>query len=310
MAQPTAADIAKLCDDWCTASATPDGGMAIGANTERFRLLANGVVFHELDHEMLCTAIVSTSKVLLRHGLNTIIDHDHVALWSWCSELLLSPRAQIFPNEQREIKSLYETAIHASLAGCRKPVGSKEEWQEQNRIEELQPHHSKLLIRKSGILLTYLAFPLLEAVLKRACARFVAFDGKVVAAFTIAHSHGASRQYDPQGRCSSLRDMLLLHHDHVADADLKTLVDQFRDHISALDRTQDPFDLIYSWRNQSLHGTASFQTIGGTILNFALLVSLSELKQNFDQHRATILDHCRREAQSPHKSPWSFYPPY
>src|SRR5215217_116395 len=91
MPQPTAAEIEKLCDDWCTASITPAGGMAIGANTEKFRLLANGVNFHELSHEQLCAALIGLSKVLLRPGLNTIVHQDHSALWAWCGELLLNP---------------------------------------------------------------------------------------------------------------------------------------------------------------------------------------------------------------------------
>jgi hypothetical protein len=315
MLQPTAADITKLCDDWCTASATPGGGMAIGANTEKFRLLANGVAFHELDHEAMCAAIIGLSKVLLRPGLNTVVHQDHFGLWSWCGELLLGPRAQLFPLDQHEIKSLYETALHAALAGCLRPPASKEEWQEQNRIQELQPHHAKQLLQQASLVLGYLAFPLLEAVLKRACTNFVTYDGQVVSSFTVLNKQGTPKQYDPQGafrdrQCSSLRDLLVLHHTLVAKPELKAVLDRFRDHITMLDGTQDPFDVIYSWRNQSLHGSTNFQTIGGTILNLSLLISLFEIEQDFEQRRVAAIEHCRWEAQTQHKSPWSFYPPY
>lgn len=314
MPQHTAAQIAGLCDDWCAATVTPEGGLAIGSNTEKFRLLANGVVFHELDFDALSAALLGLSKVLLRPGLNTIVDHDHFGAWSWCGELLLSPRANLFSTEQHEIKSLFETTIHAALANCREPITSKEEWQAQNRIQEMQPHHAKQLLREAMLVLAYLAFPLLEAVLKRACKTFVSFDGQVVSAFMVQDRNGDPRNYDPvRGRlrrCSSLRDLLFLHHLQVAEPGLKTWWDEFRNHIATLDNTQDPFDLIYSWRNQSLHGAANFQTIGGTLLNLSLLISLFELRQDFDQHRAQILDHCRSEAQSSHKSLWSFYPPY
>lgn len=284
--------------------------MAIGANTEKFRLLANGVQFHELDHDAMCSAFIGLSKVLLRPGLNTIIHQDHFGIWSWCGELLLSPRAQLFPLDQHEIKSLFETALHSALAGCRRPTTSKEEWQEQNRINDLQPHHAKQLLLKSSTVLAYLAFPLLEAVLKRACSAFVSLDGLVVSSFTVPKRRGNPRQYDPQHLCSSLRDLLLLHYTSVAGPKLKALLNSFRGHIALLDGTQDPFDLIYSWRNQSLHGSTNFQTIGGTILNVALLISLFEIEQDFERRRLLALEHCRWEAQSPHKSPWSFYPPY
>src|SRR5687768_9595518 len=121
MLQPTAAQILKLCDDWCAVSTTPERGSAIGANTDKLTLRANGVVFHELNHEALCAALLGLSKVLLRPGLNMIAHEDHCYVWSWCGELLLGLRAELFPREQGEIKSLYETALHAALAYCRKP---------------------------------------------------------------------------------------------------------------------------------------------------------------------------------------------
>lgn len=310
MPRTTAAEITKLCDAWCDASVTPEGGMAIGQSTEKFRLLANGVQFHELDHETMCAALIGLSKVLLRPGLNTIVDQDHFGLWSWCGELLLNPRAQFFPNDQREIRSLFETTLHAALAHCRRPITSKEEWQEQNRINDLQPHHAKQLLLSSSTVLAYLAFPVLEATLKRACSAFVSLDGIVISSFVVPNKQGGHKQYDPQRICSSLRDLLFLHYTSIAGAELKTLLDQFRGHIALLDGTQDPFDLIYSWRNRSLHGTTNFQTIGGTILNLALLISLFEIEQDFEVRRLAALEHCRWEAQSSHKSPWSFYPPY
>jgi hypothetical protein len=284
--------------------------MAIGHSTEKFRLLANGVQFHELDHETMCAASIGLSKVLLRPGLNTIIDKDHHCLWSWCGELLLSPRAQFFPRDQYQIKSLFETTLHAALANCRRPNSSEVEWQEQNRINGLQPHHAKQLLLKSSTVLSYLAFPVLEATLKRACSAYVSLDGVVNSSFDVPNKQGGTKKYKPKNRCNSLRDLLFLHHTKIAGAKLKALLDQFRDHIALLNGTQDPFDLIYSWRNDSLHGSTNFQTIGGTILNLALLISLFEIEQDFEDRRLAALEHCRREAQSTHKSPWSFYPPY
>jgi hypothetical protein len=123
-----------------------------------------------------------------------------LAVWSWCGELLLSPSAGVFPIDQHEIKALFETTLHASLAGCRRPVTSKEEWQAQNRVSALQPHHANQLLQNAQLVLTYMAFPLLEAVIKRACASYVSFDGRVVTAFKVQNRQGGYRSYDPQGR--------------------------------------------------------------------------------------------------------------
>lgn len=312
MPNPTAADIAKLCDDWCAASIPLEGGLSLGGEAEKFRLLKNGVVFHELKQEELCEAIIGLSKVLLLPGLNAVVNDDHFALWSWCGELILAPRSHYFPDEQWEIQSLYAASIHAALAGCRRPAQTLAEWQEQCRIEELQPHHAKQLLQKSGLVLAYLAFPLLEAVLKRACAAYVSFDGRVLSPFSVPKKHGGQRQYAPKSgsQCSSLRDLLWLHGAEVAGPKLKILLDRFREHLATLDRGQDPYDLVYGWRNQSLHGSTNFQTIGGTILNLSLLISLFEIENKFEDSRLQAIENCRWEARSPSKSPWSFYPPY
>ncbi len=305
----SAAQIEKLCDDWCAATQAAGGGMAIGRDTEKYRLLANGVVFHELNFEPLCAAITGTTKVLLRPGLNTVVDHDHFALWAWCAELLLSPGSQVFSQDQFEIKSLFETAVHAALANCRRPPANREERKTQSKLIDLQPHHAKYFVQNAHLALAYLSFPLLEAMTKRACSAFVDLSGSVRSKFSIPRKKGGVRSYDLGEQCSSLRDLLHLHFSIVAAPQLRSLIDKLRIHLSELDRAQDPFDLVYGWRNDSLHGSASFQTIGGTLLSWSFLISLAELEPSFAMHRQTVLEHCRREAQSGYRSPWSFYPP-
>jgi len=306
----SAADIRNLCDKWCDASTTSDGGMAIGNQTEQFRLLANGIVFHELSHDQVCVALVALSKVLLRPGMNTIVDQDHFGIWSWSGELLLSPRAAVFTAQQREIKSLFEANLHAALTHCRKPTSSREEWQAQNQIEQQLQHHAGQLLQGSSLVLAYLSFPLLEAILKRACAAFISLDGTVISQFRVPRRNGTVREYNPQEQCSSIRDLLYLHHTNTAPATLQAFINEFRSHIQFLDSSKDPFDLIYEWRNDSLHGTSNYQTIGGTILSLALLISIFEIEADFEDRRQRAVEHCKREAQFGHKSPWSFYPPY
>lgn len=312
---PTKNEILKLCDDWCAAATQPEGGLAIGGATERFRLLRNGVVFHELQYEELCAAVVGLSKVLLQPGLNTIIDQDHFGLWSWCGEVLLGAGGELFSHEEHEIKSLFEAAIHASLANCRKPPANREEFEEQRRIDDLQPLHAKRLLGHAHLALAYLGFPLLEALLKRACREYVAPDGQIVQAFSVETPRGGTRNYSPDGsyrnrQCSSLRDLMFLHLDTVACESLQQSLSALIEHVQKLALEQHPFDTIYKWRNQSLHGTTNFQTIGGTLLNISILIALDQIGLDFQEHRDRSVESCRREAQFGNRSPWSYYPPY
>ncbi len=306
----SAAQIEKLCDDWCAATTTPGGGTAIGRDTEKHRLLANGVIFHELNFECLCAAITGTSKVLLRPGLNAFVSHDHFALWAWSAELVLCPCAQLFSRDQLELRGLVGTSCHAALVNCSRQTASPEEWEAQTQLFNLQPHHARYFVQNAHIALAYLGFPLLEMMTKRACSAFVDLAGNVISDFSVPRRTGGMKDYKVGKKVSSLRDLLHLQYSVVATPNLRSLISKLRVHLSELDGSQDPFDLVYAWRNDSLHGSASLQTIGGTLLNWSLLTVLAELEPAFEKHREIVLEHCRREAQSSHRSPWSFYRPY
>ncbi|MDU0113496.1 hypothetical protein RT723_10900 [Psychrosphaera aquimarina] len=307
-------EIKTLCDNWCEAALQPGGGFVMGHETEKNRLLANGLQFHEVGFEELVAAINGLSKVLLLPGMNTVINQDHYGLWSWCGEVIFSYHSEYFSLEEREIRSLFETCIRASLCGCRNPSLNHEEWERQNNIAQQIPHNTQYFIQNSSLSLAYLAFPLLEAVVKRVCHQYIGLDGKVKAEFTIVGKNGRDRNYGIQGKvskqCSSLRDLLFLLYNYVADDELIWLLDEFRSSIQRLDEDTDPFDLIYKWRNQSLHGTTNFQTIGGTLLNLSLLICIFDLKEGYTELRDVILQQCIRDSEFGHRSPNSFYPPY
>ncbi len=307
--------IRELCDSWCNSVQQPGGGIAIGGQSEQYRLLRNGLQFHELGFDQLVATIDGLTKVLLLPGLNTIVDQDHFGLWSWCSEVILYRETGFFANEEHELIKLFETCIRSSLVHCRKPAATKEEWQQQVETDQQLSHNSRYFLQELSLTLAYLAFPLLEAVSKKVCSSYVAMDGVVTAKFDVPNKAGGVREYDPNGRwnqkqCSSLRDLLFLIHLNVANDELKNALDEFRNHIATLDNSEDPFDVVYKWRNQSLHGSTSFQTIGGTLLNLVLLIVIHQLSDRYDSLKDKTLEHCRWEMQSGHRSPWSFYPPY
>lgn len=307
--------IKELCDSWCNSAQQPGGRIAIDGQSEQYRLLRNGLQFHELGFDQLVASISGLTKVLLLPGLNAIVDQDHFGLWSWCSEVILYRETHFFSDQEYELRKLFELCIRSSLVHCRKPPVSKEEWQQQVQIDQQLTHNSRYFLQESSLTLAYLVFPLLEAISKKVCSSYVSMDGIVTAKFNIPNKVGGEREYDPNGRwnqkqCSSIRDLLFLLYIKVSNSKLRKSLDEFRNHIATLDNSEDPFDVVYKWRNQSLHGSTSFQTIGGTLLNLILLIAIHKISDRYDFIKNKTIDYCRWEARSEIRSPWSFYPPY
>jgi hypothetical protein len=296
-APKSAADIERICEE----SLVGSGGARIMC-----RLRANGVVIPELGHEQLCAAIVGLSKTVLLPGGGSYIDFDHFTLWSWCAQMLLGGGRQKFSLDEGYIRVLFETVIHSSLAHCRHWMDERGVLQE---VKSVHSHHVEGLARRCDLVLVYLVFPLLESLVKRACPNFISIDGVVKSAFE-ARGRKKKTEHLPGETCSNLRDLLFLHYEKVAQPDLKLLLDKFRSHLRLIDESKDPFDLIASWRNPSLHGSASFQNVGCTILNLCLLISLFEIKEGFDDYRKMVwMSELERQELSRPISFGSYYPP-
>lgn len=302
--------IEELCGDWVKA-ATSNGGISIGADSEKYRLLANGVQFHSLSFDCLKSAVLGLSRTILLPGFNTVVVQDHFGLWSWSGEIISGIDSKYFEAEENEIKSLFEACVRASLTHCRKPAASAEEHIAQSEVEQALPHNARYYLQDSSLVLAYLAFPLLEAILKKTCSSYFNMDGSVVRQFDVLNKKNKTRTYKPGKICSSIRDELFLLYNKVASRELKSDLDKFRSHIMFLDSTVDPFDLVYNWRNESLHGTSNYQTIGGTLLNLSILIILHSMRSEFEEILEKIVGRCKRESeQASLRSSWSFYPPY
>ncbi|MGP2408357.1 hypothetical protein V2A84_01805 [Yersinia sp. 2553 StPb PI] len=292
--------ISKLCNSWLAASIIPDGGFRWGKETEKYRLSNNGVVFHELDFNTLCSAIIGTTNVLLLPGLNTIIDQDHYRLWSWCGALLLSRRGLKFTYEQMEAKKLLETSVRCALVKCSPPLKDQNEWRKNVEIMRVQPMRVTHLVNNSDLILAYISFPLLEFVLKRACSIYVNMDGVIIKRFNRYTDDDVGKS-----KISSLKILLKLLYNHVADKELRSLLTEFQENIKKTCNSPDAFALIYDWRNQSLHGKTNFSTIGGTLLSLSLLILLFEIKDDFENVKLEAMITARGQV-NPHTS---YYPP-
>lgn len=304
--------IEQLCDSWCRASFKPDGSQVLDETTESFRLENNGIIINDLSHEAVCAALIGLSKTLLGPRYNCSIVHEHFILWAWCGELVINSEPSIFQKTPYDpIEQLYRATLHAALAHCNTPSKSMEEYLTARAIAEKQSPHANCLISKSTLILAYLSFPLLESTLKRACHSYIRLDGKVISDFFAPNKKNPSqpRKYQSGQRCSNLGDLLFLYKTKVAEHKYVVLLDQLRAHLRHLDATQDPFDLIFSWRNQSLHGETTYQTIGGLLLNLSLLISISEIEKDFENRKKVRNERCHWLATQPQRHPYLFFPP-
>lgn len=301
--------IRNLCKSWVGAAANDEGSLQIGRSTEQVRLLNNGVKFHELDHEQMRAACIGLSSVLLHPGMNTVIDWDHQWFWSWCGELLCGVGSTYFREDECELKQLVALCCRGSLAGSSRP--DEAGW-EQKRVRSLniEPNASQW-IQGSHAAVAYLAFPMLEGLPKKLCSEFVSMNGVAVLPFG-----NKWRQYKPGQKCSSLRDLLLLFYAEVASDESRIDLDEQRLNLEVFaEGEEDGFDVLYRWRNSSLHGATSLPTIGGTVLNTAFLVALSGMGEDYESTKASTINSVRHEMQSlrhasASRSPWSYYPPY
>ena len=299
-----AKQILELCELWRETAIGEDDTINIGVDTEKYRLLENGIQFHDLNFQEIQACCIGLTDVLLMKRLNQINSYDHFYFWSWMGELFLGSEGTYFTREERDIKNLFSTCIRAALADR----SDKKNFVDLNASE---------LVSNQGLILAQLSFPLLEAILKKTCREYVDYDGRVLKDFRITNRRNVVH-YGRQGKSkiSSLKDLLFLLYNIVASPELKKQLTSIREHIKRVDEQSEPFSTIYRWRNSSLHGQNSYTTIGGTILNIVIIIALDSLKENYEELREEVFKGVKFYVQSSRLAstsigaPWNYYPPF
>lgn len=311
--------IKELTDKWVE-NAVKGGGVSIGGNTECYRLLNNNIQLHDLNFDEFVSANINITRTLLSSGLNTIIVNDHKALWAWSAEVIMDIEFDLFNHKEYEIRDLFDSCIWASLSNPHRKEPHPIKWCEMCNTYDKIPHHSKYFLNQSTLSLSYLVFPLLEALCKKYNSEYIDINGKIKKDFiievedkkTIEYTINRRQRKDRKGKtktqCSSLKDLLFLLYKN-ANKELKKSLTEFREHLLTLDNKQDPFKLIYNWRNSSLHGSCSYQTIGGTLLNLSFLICLHKIGTKYNDKRQDILNRVIQNSQARIRPDFSYYPP-
>ncbi|MFP7278104.1 hypothetical protein SFC11_02020 [Exiguobacterium indicum] len=313
--------IIDLCKKY-KASVQVGDSLSIGGGSEQYRLMNNDIIFHELSYEELQTCGVSLTEILLFKNRNTIISDDHIHYWAWVGQVLLNSESGYFDSGEGEISDLLSTCIRSALARTTNPKLSYEENREvRNKLE----FNSQELISKNNLILVQLSFPLLEAILRKSCKEYVDYLGSVKKRFKVG-SNVRKYSYKETGnrKVSSIAVLLHLYYEKIATPEIRKKLDLIKTHLKDLEKEnpKDAFEIIYEWRNSSLHGNENIPTIGGTILSIVLIIAVANLKDSYESIRKKLSDrinwelHCLEISKTEGHSTilprghWSYYPPY
>lgn len=308
----TAEEIKKLCDaKHYHLTKTP--GMYTHSHIREFELLYNGLQFHTLSFDALMAALSGLTKTLLLPNQFVIMTQDHLFLWTWCAEIVFSRHSNIFQWEDYEISEHLKTTIHSALANsC-----STTEYDAFKPYAELQPHYAQLYSKDSNKTLPFLTFPLLEALLKRACSKFLDKNGIISAPFSVPPSPRAKgpnpkrKKYTLESLpCSNIRDLLYLFYENIADTHLKLIIDELMICITCQDNNKHPFDQIAFWRNNLLHGAESLTLVGGALLSLCFIIILRETQDNFSDKARQIFENIIQSRRGGLRASSNYYPPY
>lgn len=265
---------------------------------------------HQLSYEQLLVEITGLSKSLLRPNLTATISPRHFHLWSWCAEVILHQESEVFDQHTEiELRKLFDACLRASLVHSSPP----------KLLQETASRNVDTYINSSLLILSYLVFPLLEGVCKKLCSDYISMDGMVKKDFNVPSrirvdgktNKGSknSNSYTPfkakgkKNQCSSIRDLLLLTELNHPSIGLAEVIH----YIPISHPEQIPFDVIQDWRNNSLHGSAAYQTIGGTLLNITLFLLIKTVNSDtYSYLRRMIMLSKNNDS----RNPWSYYPPY
>lgn len=185
--------IRDLCQQWTQATGLGGtGGFHLGADTEAFRLHANQLYPADLDFDELRAAHIALSQIMIDPNYNTIVDRDHLLLWAWECELLIGRHGGWKQGDvDREFRSSVELAARQLFAADAISHNDPDAFEKRKQLSTLLNQPGLRSLYDGLELISYLAFPLLEGLLKRRAAQFVDIHGNVLAIFTVPTRNAA-----------------------------------------------------------------------------------------------------------------------
>ena len=225
------------------------------------------------DYEHLSAVVAGMTVSLVRPGgVFAGYGRDYRLVWAWCAEILVGAGRGVSLRREPSLDRLFTVASHAVLV---RPVPT--------HIHGVN-RHARELVDAQGLVLAYLAFPLLEQALRVTCARHFGADGRITHAFETPGQLTRRHLYTVEGTCSSIGDLLWLYRQHYASAEMGANLDTIDAHIVATVPGAEPgFRVVHQWRNETMRGSTELPIIGAAVFSLAVLTALAGRVHDFGE---------------------------
>jgi hypothetical protein len=138
------------------------------------------------------------------------------------------------------------------------------------------------ILFKTNFIAGYVAYPILEGLLKRLCSDDLEGDGTVKAANTV-YDLSNEEYYNEGDKCNSLTEILYHFETEIADDFLSGELERHRKYIAKFgdETSQDTaYGLIYDWRNSIVHGQNQADVQYGISLNIICMIVWHYIEEN------------------------------
>ena len=231
------------------------------------------------DHEHLTAVVAGLTVCLVRQGGEFAgYGRDYRLMWAWCAELLIGSGRGAQNLNESTLRRLFVLTCHAALA---RPVAPE--------LPGVERHARELVIGQASVV-GYLAFPLLEQVMRASCGRHFGAGGYVTHPFQTPGQLSSRHLYAVGGTCSSIGDLLWLYRQHYASPAIRENLDAIDEHLAdVVPGGVLGFRVLQSWRHETLSGTSELPIIGAAVLSLVMLIALAECETGFGDAVARAL---------------------
>lgn len=235
---------------------------------EDLQVFRSGYRIEEFSQDEL-----SQLAVLLTKSLRGQINADHKLFWAWCSFVAIQFERGVRAFADRDWGEAFRSLIDLALAGRRLGAGPATLDVQRTSLNYVNTHLLQVWMDK-WLIAAPLALAVLEGLLRRKNGGYVAKDGTVTKEFQLGN-----RVWRINNRLNTLDDSLrLFEQNTVRDRGRPcTSLRSFKTEMLALYPGTDAYDLIYSWRNDLMHGNQYWMDRVPIVLNLISLLVVDEV---------------------------------